>query len=154
MEGRKIFGNIVKVGLIYALVCVLGNFFVTASPRKRISVEQAESLVRSEQEYSGKKINFTPTSHDSLPPEVLGMVRSYHGEYYIIMDSSSIDKKVLLHEIAHTKISEPNTARGTFNFSAYRKECKQRSILYYIPYVFSPKELFCNLYALEKSFIR
>ena len=104
---------------MYFVVCTMMNMMEVA-PTGRLSIDRAKQIIASEQQSSylkDKKINFIPASRDSFPSTTLqGFMYSSRGEYNIVIPGNTIDKKTLLHEVAHTLFSEPNTTNMELSF--------------------------------------
>ncbi len=135
----------------YAAACVISAFACSLpSIENHISPSEAREILSLEQRtfpLKGKKINLDFESAVKMPGNVGGGTYSSEGEYTIVMDSNWIDKKVLLHEIGHTILRPPSKEKYTPDFS--ETELSKTDVALW---VLSPRELFCNLYGVARSF--
>ncbi len=147
--------------VLYGFAGKLANHYAIGRPGEKITVAEAEQIIKEEQEnfyLYGRKINFVPLSGESRIPEgnvVRGFTYSSEGEFYIAINEDSIDKKLLLHEIGHVILGTPNVVEYPLEKSlesiCERGDPKKRTKSKRLKYLLSPKELFCNVYALIKN---
>jgi hypothetical protein len=120
----------------------------------KLTVKQAEELIITERQKSilkDKKINLLPLEDNYLLKNgIAGAVYSSNEEFYILMDKDHAYKKPLLHEIGHVILRTPSKEKHTLEeaialIDNFPKKIGTKDL---VSYILSPKEFFCNAYAL------
>ena len=138
----------------YAAACILAGV-ACSLPGDDISNERAREILKQEQQtfyLKDKKINLDFVPLSNLPSGIEGATYSSSGEYYIVAPDRWTDKKAFLHEIAHTIVRNPSQETFTLDFKKLEEKLKNISATEIVSYILSPRELFCNLYGIAKSY--
>jgi len=144
-------------GFFYGLSCIGLNGAVTLFPGEKLSIYQAEQLIKNKHKnfyLKNKKIEFNPLSSSLLPEFIPAGTYSSEGKFHIVEDENQIYKRLLLHEIGHVILNEPSKGKVSLEMvldEARSFSGKQVSVGEIIGYLLSPEEFFCNTYSIYED---